>query len=72
MKPSKFDFELASKDFTEKSEQFKQLKSVVDGLEDRIDEAEIAAVVARRTGIPVAKMLTAERFRGISTALYQN
>ncbi len=66
MKPSKFDFELASKDYAEKSKQFKQLKALVDGLEDKIDEAEIAAVVARRTGIPVAKMLTAEKDRLIN------
>ncbi len=63
---TKFDIELAERDFTEKAGQFKALKSVVDTLEDKIDAAEIAAVVARRTGIPVAKMLTAEKDRLIN------
>jgi len=66
MSTNKFDLELARKDFGEKAEQFKALKNVIDKLEDRIDDAEIAAVVARRTGIPVAKMLTAEKDRLIN------
>ncbi|UCG61920.1 MAG: AAA family ATPase [Candidatus Zixiibacteriota bacterium] len=63
---TKFDIELAEKDFAERAGQFKALKSVVETLEDKIDAAEIAAVVARRTGIPVAKMLTAEKDRLIN------
>ena len=66
MKATKFDLELAKKDFTDKAEQFKALKAVVESLEDKIDDAEIAAVVARRTGIPVSKMLTAEKDRLIN------
>ena len=51
------------KAFGEKIDRFKALKSVVDNLEERICDADIAAVVARRTGIPVSKMLTAEKDR---------
>ncbi len=70
MKIGKFDVDLAKKNFAEQSEQFKALKVVVDKLEDTIDDAEIAAVVARRTGIPVAKMLTAEKDRLINMESY--
>ena len=70
MKSSKFEFEIAKKDFAEKAEQFEALKNVVDSLEDKIDDAEIAAVVARRTGIPVSKMLTAEKDRLINMESY--
>jgi len=66
MSTNKFDVELAQKGFDEKTGQFKALKDVIDKLEDKIDDAEIAAVVARRTGIPVAKMLTAEKDRLIN------
>ncbi|MEW6411708.1 MAG: AAA family ATPase [Candidatus Zixiibacteriota bacterium] len=66
MKIGKFDIELAKKDFAERAEKFEALKAAVDKLEDKIDDAEIAAVVARRTGIPVAKMLTAEKDRLIN------
>ena len=37
------------------------MQAVVESLEDKIDDADIAAVVARRTGIPVTKMMTAEK-----------
>lgn len=47
----------------EKLGRFESLKAVVDSLEPRIDDADIAAVIARRTGIPVSKMLTAEKDR---------
>ncbi len=40
-----------------------QLKQVVDQLDQRIDTSDIAAVIARRTGIPIAKMMTAEKDR---------
>ena len=63
MKTNKFDLELTKKDFAEKIGKFEALKSVVEKLDDKIDDAEIAAVVARRTGIPVNKMLTAEKDR---------
>lgn len=51
------------KDFQEKVERLNALKSVVDTLEHKIDDADVAAVVARRTGIPLSKMLTAEKDR---------
>jgi len=48
-----------------KKNRFEQLKEVVDNLGDShyVDSADIAAVVARRTGIPVSKMMTAEKDR---------
>jgi ATP-dependent Clp protease ATP-binding subunit ClpB len=49
--------------FDDKISRFESLKSVVDSLEAHIYDADIAAVVARRTGIPVSKMLTAEKDR---------
>ncbi len=36
---------------------------MVEKLERKIDDADVAAVVARRTGIPLSKMLTAEKDR---------
>ncbi len=51
------------KAFQEKVKRLQSLKSVVDTLEPKIDDADVAAVVARRTGIPVSKMLTAEKDR---------
>jgi len=49
--------------FQKKIERFDALKSVVETLEPKISDADIAAVVARRTGIPLSKMLTAEKDR---------
>ncbi len=49
--------------FAERQQQLAALKTVVDGLQPNIDEADIAAVVARRTGIPLSKMMTAEKDR---------
>jgi ATP-dependent Clp protease ATP-binding subunit ClpB len=51
------------KAFEEKVKRLQTLKGVVDTLEPKIDDADVAAVVARRTGIPVSKMLTAEKDR---------
>ncbi len=51
------------KQFDSKVETFNSLKTVVESLERKIDDADIAAVVARRTGIPLSKMLTAEKDR---------
>ncbi len=48
-------------EFDTKVNQLKSLEAAVDSLEDKIDDADIAAVVARRTGIPVTKMMTAEK-----------
>ncbi|UCD62539.1 MAG: AAA family ATPase [Candidatus Zixiibacteriota bacterium] len=70
MKTTKFDAELARQDFAEKAERFAALKQVVDSLQDQIDDAEIASVVARRTGIPVSKMLTAEKDRLLNMEAY--
>ncbi|MFQ6009187.1 MAG: AAA family ATPase, partial [Candidatus Zixiibacteriota bacterium] len=59
------DFNLVElkKEFQEKVKRFHALKSVIETLEPKIDDADVAAVVARRTGIPVSKMLTAEKDR---------
>lgn len=47
----------------EKKALFGSLKKVVENLESKIESADIAAVIARRTGIPVTKMMTAEKDR---------
>ncbi len=57
------DIALLRREFDEKVETLNALKGVVENLEPIIDDADIAAVVARRTGIPVSKMLTAEKDR---------
>ncbi|MBN2183963.1 MAG: ATP-dependent Clp protease ATP-binding subunit [Candidatus Krumholzibacteriota bacterium] len=48
---------------SEKKELFGELKNVVEKLEPIILESDIGAVIARRTGIPVSKMMTAEKDR---------
>ncbi|MCK5125873.1 MAG: AAA family ATPase [candidate division Zixibacteria bacterium] len=50
-------------DFQSKIDKLEALKPVVENLEHRVEDADIAAVVARRTGIPVTKMMTAEKDR---------
>ncbi len=58
------------REFKEKTARFEQLKGAVESLEHKIDSPEIAAVIARRTGIPVAKMMTAERDRLVNMESY--
>jgi len=58
------------KKYEEKTKTFSALKAVVDNLEEKINDTDIAAVVARRTGIPVTKMLTAEKDRLINMEAY--
>jgi len=48
-------------DFENKVNRLKSLQTVVESLESTIGDPDIAAVVARRTGIPVSKMMTAEK-----------
>ncbi|MFH1700117.1 MAG: AAA family ATPase [Candidatus Zixiibacteriota bacterium] len=57
-------------DYKSKVEKLTALKPVVDNLKPRIEDADIAAVIARRTGIPVTKMLTAEKDRLINMESY--
>lgn len=54
--------------FEQQKERFAALKKVVESLPDNhfVDESDVAAVVARRTGIPVSKMMTAEKDRLIN------
>jgi len=58
------------KSLDEKKALFESLKTVVDKLESNIEGADIAAVIARRTGIPVSKMMTAEKDRLIHMASF--
>jgi ATP-dependent Clp protease ATP-binding subunit ClpA len=48
---------------SEKKKLFADLKKIVEGLEPVIFESDIGAVIARRTGIPVSRMMTAEKDR---------
>jgi ATP-dependent Clp protease ATP-binding subunit ClpA len=54
----------------EKKKLFADLKKVVESLEPVIFESDIGAVIARRTGIPVSKMMTAEKDRLIKMEEY--
>jgi len=47
----------------EKKSLFKELRDVVDKLEPVVRDSDIGAVIARRTGIPVSRMMTAEKDR---------
>jgi ATP-dependent Clp protease ATP-binding subunit ClpA len=51
------------KQFDENVTMLKTVSQVVAKLQPVVDDADIAAVVARRTGIPLSKMLTAEKDR---------
>jgi len=62
----RIDMEELKRGFEEKSARFEELRKVVEALEHRVDDADIAAVIARRTGIPVTKMMTAEKDRLIN------
>ncbi len=58
------------KQYTDHKARFDELKSVVESLEPIIGDADIASVVSRRTGIPLSKMLTAEKDRLINMEAY--
>jgi len=65
MSTERLPFKDLKLDIEEKKSRFEALKGVVEKLGDNhfVDDADIAAVVARRTGIPVSKMMTAEKDR---------
>jgi ATP-dependent Clp protease ATP-binding subunit ClpA len=63
MNVQKMDVDAIKADFAERQARLKVLKEVVDNLKPIIDDADVASVVARRTGIPISKMLTAEKDR---------
>jgi ATP-dependent Clp protease ATP-binding subunit ClpA len=63
MSDPKLNLEELKKQFQDRRDRFGKLSAVVETLEHTVDDADIAAVVARRTGIPVAKMMTAEKDR---------
>jgi len=60
-KPMKLDD--LTREFQDKISKFKAIKAVAGQLQPVVDDTDIAAVVARRTGIPLDKMLTAEKDR---------
>jgi ATP-dependent Clp protease ATP-binding subunit ClpA len=66
MNDDKINLDELKHDFAGKIDRFKALEKVVESLEHKVDEADIAAVIARRTGIPVTKMMTAEKDRLIN------
>jgi ATP-dependent Clp protease ATP-binding subunit ClpB len=59
----RINLELIKSDFEDKLDKIEALTKVVESLEPKIADADIAAVVARRTGIPLSKMMTAEKDR---------
>ncbi len=62
----KINPEELKKDLAEKKVVFESLKGVVENLEHVIEDADIGAVISRRTGIPLSKMMTAEKDRLIN------
>ncbi|MCK4301853.1 MAG: AAA family ATPase [candidate division Zixibacteria bacterium] len=50
-------------DFKKRRQQFEDIQKTVETAERVIDDPDIGAVVARRTGIPLSKMMTAEKDR---------
>jgi ATP-dependent Clp protease ATP-binding subunit ClpC len=63
---NKINLDQIKSDFEDKVVKIEALKKVVEGLEPKIEGADIATVVARRTGIPLSKMMTAEKDRLIN------
>ncbi len=63
MPQAKANSEILKKKLEDKQELLGRLKTAVDNLDHRIDGSDIASVVARRTGIPVTRMMTAEKDR---------
>ena len=63
MSKDRLTFDLLKERFAEQKDRFAKLTEIVEKLEREVDESDIAAVVARRTGIPVSKMMTAEKDR---------
>ncbi len=57
------NFDDIKNDFAEYKSKFDAIKDVVANVQPIIDDADIASVIARRTGIPVSKMMTAEKDR---------
>ncbi|MCD6379016.1 AAA family ATPase [bacterium] len=53
-----------------KKELFNELKKVVDNLEPIVRDSDVGAVIARRTGIPVSRMMTAEKDRLVNMEEY--
>lgn len=56
--------------FARQKEQLDEIKAVVENLKPVINESDVAAVVARRTGIPLSKMMTAEKDRLMNMEAY--
>ncbi|MFZ5979823.1 MAG: AAA family ATPase [Candidatus Zixiibacteriota bacterium] len=50
-------------EFERKIKKLEALKGVVKSLDHKVEEPDVAAIIARRTGIPVTKMMTAEKDR---------
>ena len=63
MAPTRMRLDLLREQFDQKAALLPKLEAVVAQLKPEIDESDVAAVVARRTGIPVSKMMTAEKDR---------
>jgi len=63
MSRREFSLEEMKKEFKARVAKFESLRKVVENLKSEIEEADVAAVVARRTGIPLSKMMRAEKDR---------
>ncbi|HOP07520.1 MAG TPA: AAA family ATPase [candidate division Zixibacteria bacterium] len=63
MKAEKLTLKDMRDSLSRRKNRFEALKKVIEGLERKIDDSDIASVVARRTGIPLSKMMTSEKER---------
>jgi ATP-dependent Clp protease ATP-binding subunit ClpA len=57
------NLDILKREFEDNINRLDSLEKIVNELDQRIDDGDIASVVARRTGIPVSRMMTAEKDR---------
>ncbi|MDH3889911.1 MAG: AAA family ATPase [candidate division Zixibacteria bacterium] len=63
MKIDKMNLDDIKADLKDRKGQLKKIAAMVEKVERVIDDPDIGAVVSRRTGIPLSKMMTAEKDR---------
>lgn len=66
MKIDKMSLADIKTDLKSRKDQLKNIATLVESVERVIDDPDIGAVVSRRTGIPLSKMMTAEKDRLIN------
>jgi ATP-dependent Clp protease ATP-binding subunit ClpB len=59
----KWTFDLLKQEYDDMTALLPRFESILEGLKPEVNDSDVASVVARRTGIPVSKMMTAEKDR---------